>query len=270
MPTIIELHLLSNFITLLFMMIIVKAYTKNRVCCFSIIVSSAMFAIIKFLMDYFNSNMFAQYTVVLFYLITSNIIVFKLNHISKLVTCSVICFIYYLLIYGISSIINLQILKMPMFYLSNYFLLFSMGCNCVVFSLAYAIAVYFENKKHISLTRFCKLRFGYSEYSIVGFLDTGNRLVDNKTGLPVVIVNLAKIQDKLNTNQYLDVLEATNRSGLFCDIRKIQYSTVSGLNVMTIFKPTLFEVESKPIDCYIGVSVKNNINYDALLNLACM
>ena len=127
------------------------------------------------------------------------------------------------------------------------------------------------HKKPMELSKHCKLCISSKSIDIIGYIDTGNKLIDSKTKLNVVIINFSCIKKHLNDKMIADILFSTNSCGEFIDLRKIKYTTVAGTDYMTIFKPKSFMVDGRQVDCYVGISINSCIvGYDALLNSACL
>ncbi|MBQ7579313.1 MAG: sigma-E processing peptidase SpoIIGA [Clostridia bacterium] len=108
-----------------------------------------------------------------------------------------------------------------------------------------------------------------------GFIDSGNRLFDNKTGLPVIIVSKSALKNVL-TKEVLQKIEEnqTNPNKELKTAHFIQYSTLSGkTKPMLVFAPHKLEYEFKGkkfiSNVMVGVADYNfcdSISYDALLH----
>jgi hypothetical protein len=264
-----ELYFLHYFLLSVLAGLAIKTATKTRARLGNIILFAIIFCVIKFLMDYYSSPIVWQIVVVAFVYLTGLIVVHKPEHSTRLVLCSVVAGSYYLAIVGINAVLGLT-LKNISTYNSNRYLLLGMGLNLVVFSLVMCLTQYFDSKTYLALTRQCEITINGKKIALTGFVDTGNRLVDTQTNLPVIIIRLSALKKALSTQMRADLIFATNASGQFEKIKKIRYATVSGTNFMTVFKPTMFCANGKKIDCMVGIICAENMNYDALLCSACL
>jgi len=107
-------------------------------------------------------------------------------------------------------------------------------------------------------------QFGYcgAVGSVRCFLDTGNRLIDERSGLPIVVMGADKFFATLS-------IEALNR--YIQEGRQLIYSAVGGTAKMTLIKPEYFRLYSERgenifIDVMIGIVMgKLHGGYDAIL-----
>ena len=108
-----------------------------------------------------------------------------------------------------------------------------------------------------------------------GFIDSGNRLFDNKTGLPVIIVSKYVLKHVL-TKEILEQIEEnkTNPNKKIKFAHFITYSTLAGqTKPMLVFSPNRLEYEYKgkkiKSEAMVGVAnyeFSDSIHYDALLH----
>ena len=103
-----------------------------------------------------------------------------------------------------------------------------------------------------------------------GFLDTGNMLVDNVSGKPVVIISYSILNSLLPKIKLEDLI--LNKIGKDFGYY-INYSTVGNSGKMFVFKPDMTIVLSgknkEKIDVVLGLSLKgfgDDANFSALLN----
>lgn len=268
MPTVIELHILTYFCLFFLMSKSVKILLKTCGKTWAMLLSSAVFCVIKFLMDYFNANIYAQIAVVFFYVLTANLGVHKFSHVYGLIASSCIFGFYYACLMGLNAGLCL-IIGVNMHYISNLYLVLVCGINLIMYSLLNVFKEYYKLKSNLKLTKLCTLKVGNRKMQFSGFVDTGNSLKDPVSGKSVVIISMQILKKALSNQMYADILFATNASGNFLDIHKIKYATISGTNFITVFKPQSFLAEGKIVDCYIGVS-STEIACGALLNVACL
>jgi hypothetical protein len=119
-------------------------------------------------------------------------------------------------------------------------------------AVSVAVIKYFMYKKMYSnFIRDVRFSFRGKTYTVKGFIDTGNRLTDNRSGRPVMVIS---------RDLYCEMLVP--------DGEYINVATASGGGKMLTITPTDFYVAGKPQDVLLGVSTKNfrdYTKYDILL-----
>lgn len=268
MPTIIELHIITYFSIMLFAMLSIKMFLKTQINILLLIFASLMFAIIKFLLDLYMVNWGLQLAIMFVYFSLATIAIHKLNHISKLIVAILVFFVYYICLVGINWIICTAFEK-EIYYISNFYLLIILGLNFVIFSLFILIIFYLRTENPLKLTRECYLTINDIKIPLVGFVDTGNCLRDDKLDKDVVVVSINAISDFITPKMYADLVFASNVSGAFSGIKKVQLQTISGENSIPVFTPQKFVVDNKTYNCLVGITFKK-IEYDVLLNKNCV
>ncbi len=109
--------------------------------------------------------------------------------------------------------------------------------------------------------------------SLGGICDTGNSLVDTFTGKPVIICHSEKLFKLANLDEnkqydaegYLDALKG------FKGVRLLPYSTICNSGIIPAFLADGILIENekgeiKPVDAYIGLSQKQNSEFEAIFN----
>lgn len=100
-----------------------------------------------------------------------------------------------------------------------------------------------------------------------GYLDTGNKLYDKKTGLPVVLISLDKIITSLTAQEINDISECGGKN-------KLKFFTPAGSGEIKLIKPDNFRLYLRNgknifIDVMLGiVPGKIRGGYDAILSPA--
>ena len=269
MATFIELHIITYFSMLLFLHLALKMFFKTKAHVFSMVITCLMFAIIKFLLDFYRVSIVWQFAILAVYIIVTTIAVHNLNHISKLIASVFVFLIYYLCLVGINWVITTVVLKQNIYYISNFYLFTILGLNFIIFSLFCIITIYLRGQNLPALTRNCEILIANTKIELTGFIDTGNCLKDYKSNKSILIINLDSIRKYITDKMYADLLLATNCSGEFKDIHKLTYKTIAGTNSITVFNPQRFMVENRIIDCYVGITTTTML-YDVLLNAECI
>lgn len=123
----------------------------------------------------------------------------------------------------------------------------------------------------------CKLSLLGVELKVRALMDTGNRLYDGKSGLPVVILSAKSIVKKLSNSQVQSLVLGRGET-LQKNARYLQISTVGGSNKILLLKPDefrlYFEDGSNIIyDVAVGLTfspLKDSEQYDAILHPSLM
>lgn len=265
----IELYILCYFCLAFFMQLAIKNLLCTKLKLASSILFALIFCALKFVQDYFAVKLIYQTLICGLYFALASILLHKTNHISKLGQVVAVSVVYYLCLQGANLAVTTIILGQQTNYINNFYLVCLFGLNLVIYSLAMLLIGILKTKTNIKLTHSCKLKISSKAIPISGFLDTGNKLVDTASGLPVVIVNISAIKKYISSQMYADILFATNASGAFKNMHKLKYATVSGTSFMTVFTPGSFTVGGKPVQVAVGITSQNSNECDALLNLAC-
>ncbi len=108
--------------------------------------------------------------------------------------------------------------------------------------------------------------------ALKGFIDTGNRLYDERSGLPIVVVGIKSIMQSFSDEQLYNLLSGSGEK-LQKGARYYEYCTLSGKSKILLLRPDKFVLylgKDKNIlyDVMIGVSVSPTsdvIKYDAIL-----
>lgn len=271
MPTYIELHLVTYFTIFVLMFLSCKQILKTKATILKIFLAATIFCTIKFMLDYHYASTFAQIAVIFFYFLSSNLVVHKFSHVSKLIVSMLVCMGYYLVLLGLKVLLS-QVLQIDkIFHLSNFYLLSILGLSMICYHLLFVIKEYLLDKNYVKLSKVLTVKIDDKNICLNGFVDTGNRLVDPKTNLGVAIVNLSAIKNQISQKIYADILFCTNSSGKLDCIHKIKYTTILGTSFITVFKPTEFVVSGKNFELMIGVSVSDKIDgYQAIMPAVCL
>lgn len=111
----------------------------------------------------------------------------------------------------------------------------------------------------------CSVKVGLygKTFSLKGFTDTGNRLMDSNSGLPVVVVKASAIIQAFSPSTFAELIEK-GRSNC------ISYTTVTGgINKIMLIYPDFFKIgiKEKDVDVAMGVSFSGFYgDYDVILH----
>ncbi|MBQ7466505.1 MAG: sigma-E processing peptidase SpoIIGA [Clostridia bacterium] len=140
-----------------------------------------------------------------------------------------------------------------------------------------SIAKYLTRKRDISpYIKNISLKIAGRTLNINGFVDTGNNLIDQKTGLPVMILSLSCLEKYFTSQQIQSLmLGCKDKSLPFKDVHTTSYGTLSGQDrKMIVFSSDGLcikqnEGEYKTNNFLVGVTYRkfnDAIKYDILLN----
>lgn len=141
-----------------------------------------------------------------------------------------------------------------------------------IYLLIKAIKIFYKKQKLEKFNYKLLIKANNKKIKINAYLDSGNLLQDNLTGLPVVIVNFNIILNLFDKEiSLIDFL--TEKLNHKIKGRYIDIGTVTGKSKMFVFRPTQANIidpagQVKNINVLIGISSLNagNRNFEALLS----
>ncbi|MCI8487566.1 MAG: hypothetical protein HFE36_02525 [Clostridia bacterium] len=133
------------------------------------------------------------------------------------------------------------------------------GVSAAVYVIVELFAVSFHRTRDLSETLYrYRLELAGAAIEGNGFLDTGNRLYDAKTGLPVIVIGFSTIMPYLCDSAVTEILTGhTDR--VFKGARKMKCGGVCGYGELWLITPDKFQV-------YFGSD--KNILYDVTVGLS--
>ena len=108
-----------------------------------------------------------------------------------------------------------------------------------------------------------------------GFVDSGNKLFDKKTGLPIIVVSLKSLEKHYSKEELENLILEMGNNGKFKNVHLVSYNTISGeAKKMVVFSADKMVINSGKEEYItnrfmVGVSYKvfnDAISYDLLLN----
>lgn len=121
-----------------------------------------------------------------------------------------------------------------------------------------------SRKTDQELIKTVKIRINGKTFLLKAFVDTGNRLMDGKSGLPVVIVKVSAVISAFSPAMFADLIERGRKGNC------ISYLTVTGgVNKIMLIYPELFEIEGvkDSVDVALGLSFSGFYgDYDVILH----
>lgn len=144
-------------------------------------------------------------------------------------------------------------------------------------SIIVYIAKYLNRKRDLSpFLRKIKLILKDKELAFDAFIDSGNKLIDASTGLPVVILSLNALKKHFSTDELESLMLMQGKDTSFKNVHTCSYGTLSG----DAKKMVVFEADKLVINdghneyttnrFVVGVTYKqfkDVANYDCLLNV---
>lgn len=136
-----------------------------------------------------------------------------------------------------------------------------------------------ERRDMAPFIREVELRLGKRVLKFNAFIDSGNKLTDRKSGLPVIILSVNLLSKYFSKQELEDLLlfSCKNTSSIFKGVHTISYSTISGEDKkMIVFEADSICIKDKEQEYItnkfmVGVTYKTfsgAIGYDMLLNPA--
>lgn len=136
-----------------------------------------------------------------------------------------------------------------------------------------------ERRDMAPFIREVALRIGKKVLRFNAFIDSGNKLTDKKSGLPVIILSVNLLSKYFSKQELEDLLlfSGKNTSSIFKGVHTISYSTISGEDKkMIVFEADSICIKDKEQEYItnkfmVGVTYKTfsgAIGYDMLLNPA--
>ena len=145
---------------------------------------------------------------------------------------------------------------------------------CIIFILA---KITLKTLKKYSSPWFCDNVFDFEliiknkKLKFSAFLDTGNMLFDNITGLPIIIVEFNTISQILNKKEKLCLLSCSKTCLMFDGLHYTSYACLKGEEKLITFKPCavyiFYKGKKTKVDCMVGVSTNRLFtcsNYQAI------
>lgn len=142
------------------------------------------------------------------------------------------------------------------------------------------IARFVTSKRCIEpFVREVELSVAKKQLKFNAFIDSGNKLIDKKTGLPVIILSVKILEKHFSKSELEDLLLnfGKSRKCPFKGVHVIPYGTISGeTKKMVVFEADSICIKSKNQEYItnkfmVGVtyqSFQDSVNYDMLLNPA--
>ena len=124
------------------------------------------------------------------------------------------------------------------------------GAFCLIFAVMYLLKYIKERKIVAPFLRTIKLGLFGKTIELLGYFDSGNRLEDDVSGLPIVVVSRQSLSKKLSKN----LLELTEKQKKTMSPHYIEATAATGKNKMLVFRPEFVSVANQKKNALIGIS----------------
>lgn len=191
------------------------------------------------------------------------VVLFKPTKFYKAICITMVSFAYTLLKWGFSyllqliifNIFNLSIKTLVLYYLLDLSLVSLLSCVIYI-----SFRVLYQKKLILDFVYDVFIEIGEQFLELNLLLDSGNSLMDDKTGLPVIVVSKEVVERKLNKRLNLSKL------------RPLSYQTLGGYcsNLFILSSETIVikkQNKLRKVRASIGIVEKNFNLYDGLLHL---
>ena len=105
-----------------------------------------------------------------------------------------------------------------------------------------------------------RLQRGDGQVTLTAMADTGNRLREPFSGLPVVVANFSAVEPLLTPEEQRYILTEQFGDCLPGGLRMVAFRTVEGEGILSAFSPDCLEIllenQWREVDAYVGVSVR--------------
>ena len=152
------------------------------------------------------------------------------------------------------------------------------GTSVVCYFLVKRLTVSYH-RRHDTASEIYRYRLVIGERVIEGsgFMDTGNRLYDNVSGLPIVLLSAKALAPHLSDAELTELL-CGRADKVFTGARKSRVGSIGGKTDLWLFSPSEFEVYSENsehilYDVMVGLSfssLSGGESYDAILHPSLM
>ncbi len=263
----VEYLIIDNFFLTYFISDLTYVLTRRKKSRKRIIIASIVATIGAFIYPLCAFNCVLTYAVKILFWIGLSLILFAKK--QKLIISALILFLNTMFIGGaltfISTLITptLDVIGGRVNFLFPFGVIVICGYG-VAFILKRVHTAIFRHRINDSLIYNVKVGINGKTLELKGFMDTGNRLLDNKSGLPVVIVKASAVINAFSPATFARLIEKGRSENC------ITYTTVTGgVNRIMLIYPEFFALEGNKdsIDVALGVSFSGFYgDYDVILH----
>lgn len=277
----IEQVLIDNFIINFFIILTLKTILKARINKINMVLSSLLGSVVALLLPLFGFNLIINSLVKILLSLVMVIVLKKFVKFKEYI-------LYYLTFLFITFLYGGACLFILMYFDKNFkinnFTTYSLPLGVIVLIVFFIMIVIknifknFYNRKKINNYIYkIVIENNAEKDELLGFLDSGNTLVDSLTGKPITVVNYSSLKNVLKDISITDIIlnKETKLNKFFKNVHIIETTSIGNnknkILIIEVEKLEIYLDNSVNIinNAIIGLTLKNFINdlgYSALLN----
>lgn len=277
----VEQVLIDNFIINLFIILTLKAILRAKINKINMVLSSLLGSVIALLLPLFDFNLIINSLVKILLSLVMVIILKKFVKLKEYI-------LYYLTFLLITFLYGGACLFILMCFDKNFkinnFTTYSLPLGVIVLIVFFIMIViknifknFYNRKKINNYVYKIVIENNTQKDELLGFLDSGNTLVDSLTNKPITVVNYSSLKNVLKDVSITDIIlnKETKLNKFFKNVHVIETSSIGNnknkILIIEVEKLEIYLDNSVNIinNAIIGLTLKNFINdlgYNALLN----
>mgnify|MGYP004514565295 FL=1 len=277
----IEQVLIDNFIINFFIILTLKTILKAKINKINMVLSSLLGSVVALLLPLFGFNLIINSLVKILLSLVMVIVLKKFVKFKEYI-------LYYLTFLFITFLYGGACLFILMYFDKNFkinnFTTYSLPLGVIVLIVFFIMIVIknifknFYNRKKINNYIYkIVIENNAEKDELLGFLDSGNTLVDSLTGKPITVVNYSSLKNVLKDISITDIIlnKETKLNKFFKNVHIIETTSIGNnknkILIIEVEKLEIYLDNSVNIinNAIIGLTLKNFINdlgYSALLN----
>lgn len=277
----IEQVLIDNFIINFFIILTLKAILKAKINKINMVLSSLLGSVVALLLPLFGFNLIINSLVKILLSLVMVIILKKFVKLKEYI-------LYYLTFLLITFLYGGACLFILMYFDKNFkinnFTTYSLPLGVIVLIVFFIMIViknifknFYNRKKINNYVYKIVIENNAEKDELLGFLDSGNTLVDSLTGKPITVVNYSSLKNVLKDISITDIIlnKETKLNKFFKNVHIIETTSIGNnknkILIIEVEKLEIYLDNSVNIinNAIIGLTLKNFINdlgYNALLN----
>ena len=234
MSVYIEYVIIDNLVINFLILLCVKNTLKLKTNFWRLLLSSIVGTIVAVLLPLFNISSLFQVPIKIVLGVVMILIISNYLRLKDFIF-SFLLFIFYTLVLVGACLVTLLSFGTSLEALAagGYDISLPLGIILLIVSLYIAIIVYiakYLNRRRdlMPFLRHVKLIFGGKEFSFDAFVDSGNKLIDSKTGLPVIILSISFLEKHFSMETLENLMLGERKSLPFKNVHNCSYNTISG------------------------------------------
>lgn len=277
----IEQVLIDNFIINFFIILTLKTILKAKINKINMVLSSLLGSVVALLLPLFGFNLIINSLVKILLSLVMVIVLKKFVKFKEYI-------LYYLTFLFITFLYGGACLFILMYFDKNFkinnFTTYSLPLGVIVLIVFFIMIViknifknFYNRKKINNYVYKIVIKNNAEKDELLGFLDSGNTLVDSLTGKPITVVNYSSLKNVLKDISITDIIlnKETKLNKFFKNVHIIETTSIGNnknkILIIEVEKLEIYLDNSVNIinNAIIGLTLKNFINdlgYSALLN----